>query len=125
MSDEEQTPNRVMTFEDWDQVLDAKLLYNLYDDFECRMAALRSDNRDTEYTVEEDRNQMERILKALVMFAARCLATTDTALVLTQQCLPNSIVLMYIEHLIHAFHHVKGYGEPECDHDHDDGDYES
>ena len=119
MAYDDETETREMTFEDWDKILDAKLLYNLYDDFECRMAALRSENKDREYTAEDDREQMERVLKAMVMFAARCLASTDTALVLAQQTLPNSIMLMYIEHLIHAFHHVKGYGHYECEADED------
>jgi hypothetical protein len=122
--DEEAPQQGGMTFEDWDKILDAKLLYNLYDDFECRMAALRTDNNDVEYSEAADREEMERVLKALVMFSARCmervlkalvmfsarcLATCDTALILTRTSLPNTIMLTYIEHLIHAYNHVKGY----------------
>lgn len=109
-----------MKFEDWDKVLDAKLLYNLYDDFECRLAALSSEMGEFS---EMSNETMERVLKALVMFAARALATSDTALVLTGQAHPNDIAMSFIEHFVHAYQHVKGYrhnGEEDGEEDGED-----
>jgi hypothetical protein len=100
-----------MKFEDWDIILDAKLLYNLYDDFECRLADISSEDNSREVDFEK----MERMLRAVTMFSARALATADTALVITGGAMPNDIVMTYIEHLIHSYQHLRGHYESDED----------
>lgn len=97
--------NKPMDFADWDKIVDAKLLYILFDEFECYMAKMVDEHKGE--PVEKQLDLMDRLLKAVIMFTARAVATLDISLSQSGISPKNTIALTSIMHFIHAYLHTR------------------
>jgi hypothetical protein len=109
---EEEKP---MTKEEWEEILDANLLYILFDEFECYLAKINEQCKGL--TPDEHIDVLDRLLKALVMFHARAVATLDLTLSTFGATTPNTIALTTIMHFIHAYMHTRQTGKSDMDED--------